>query len=75
MKIKAAIIATVILSFSSMSWAMMPPKYLSVKSWKHCVSKVNRDSAKFICLPNAQPFYCPDASWHKLNEMHLVDNC
>lgn len=59
----------------STSWALTPPKYLSVPHWKDCVRTTIRGSAEFICLPEKQPKKCPYKSWNTLKDEHLVDKC
>jgi len=55
--------------------ALLPPKYLTVPHWQHCVSSIKKQSAYFVCLPDIKPHQCPITSWDRLTQQKLIDRC
>jgi len=50
----------------------MPPKYLSIKGHRECLSShfLNpQDTFKSVCIPKIQPQACLEESWSKLKEL------
>ena len=50
----------------------MPPKYLSIKGHRECLSShfLNpQDTFKSVCIPKIQPQACLEESWSKLKEI------
>jgi len=68
-------IASLSLLVSTISWALLPPKYLSVPEWKSCVGSVTKDGAKFVRLPIKKPENCPGSSWNKLTILDEMERC
>jgi hypothetical protein len=75
MKIQHLIVSLFLLGFTCNSWALLPPKYLSVPHWKSCVSTEMRKTAEFYCLPHQRPRACPHQSWKELTHQHLMNYC
>ena len=48
------------------SFAVLPPRYLGVKSFQKCLSTEPQGSAKVWCTPARKPAACPKASWKQL---------
>lgn len=67
--------ALFLLGVASSSWAMLPPKYLSVPEWQSCVETVTKNSTEFVCLPGERPANCPLASWKQLTLKRLIAHC
>jgi len=57
------------------SWAVLPPKYLSVPGWKDCVGQVSKEGAQFICLPATKPANCAADAFKQLNDLNEIDSC
>lgn len=68
-------IALLMLFANSPARALPAPLYLSVDHWKNCVTNITRGQAQFICLPANKPLSCPQASWKKLSNQHLIPFC
>ena len=75
MRLTSLMIGITLTFFAATSFARLPPKYLSVPHYKHCVSTVTRGMAQYICLPAGKPAGCPQASWDTLKNRHLVGPC
>lgn len=71
--LRAIIYLTVLISLPI--WALLPPKYLSVRDWQRCVITITKGDAKFICLPDSKPKECPKSSWRKLTFRNEVNSC
>jgi len=69
------IFAYLFLLLSTSSWAVLPPKYLSVPEWKSCVGTVTKGSAQFICLPSQKPKDCLESSWKELTALNEIEYC
>jgi hypothetical protein len=59
-------------------FAMLPPKYLSIKDFKSCLATKDMDTWTAWCIPAEKPDACPDESWQQLNSLtgkDKVPNC
>ncbi len=75
MKITTQQIAGIFLLVSSSTWALLPPKYLSVPEWQSCVGSMTKESARFVCLPVKKPDGCSVASWDQLSALNELERC
>lgn len=71
---KKCLICICLLLLSSASWAVLPPRYLSVPEWQSCVGTVKKGSADFVCLPAEKPETCPDTSWEN-PDLKTIEAC
>ncbi|MCL5261024.1 MAG: hypothetical protein M1561_05020 [Gammaproteobacteria bacterium] len=73
-----AAFAALLLIISASIFAVLPPKYLSVKNFKQCLGTKNMGTWSAWCMPATKPATCPDNSWKELNKLtgrDRLSNC
>lgn len=63
---KNPLIGLLLAAVASASFAALPPKYLGVKDFKHCLATQQSSGYRAWCLPTQQPERCPATSWQEL---------
>ena len=53
--------------------AALPPKYLSVPSFKQCLAEQSEGSYRSWCQPAQKPKACPRSSWRQLRALQGQD--
>ena len=54
---------------ASESYAVLPPKYLAIESFKLCLGSQQINTATFLCMPAGKPEICPETSWEQLKAL------
>lgn len=54
---------------------LLPPKYLSVKGFKTCLSTKSMGTWRAYCLPHSRPKSCQYSSWTKLKSDKTLTSC
>lgn len=73
MRIRPALLLAVLASHAGASFAVTPPKYLSVRDFRQCLASEPHDSYRTWCLPAQQPQQCSDDSWQQLQALQGDD--
>lgn len=77
MKLIHSLVAVLLLSITAISWAGIPPKYLSVPGWQNCVDEVKSAGSTYssVCLPSTRPSGCSYRSWSQLTSGRMLPSC
>ena len=67
---RCVMVCTALLSVVALGiWAALPPKYLDIKDFDHCLTAKDMGSYRAWCLPATKPAACPQESWRQLNQL------
>lgn len=72
MRIKSILLAStfaILFATTTTIFAILPPKYLTIKNFQQCLATKNMGTWTAWCLPKTQPEACPNDSWRQLNEL------